>query len=240
MNKLMIMVLSMGSGRYLDLMNASLKTWDTIEVDNVKTVFYCGNEGKPSTDKVIYTSVSESLNNMGRKNVEAFRWALNCGFDFDYMMRVNSTCYVNKRTAFDFVQQFHARKSFLGAISPVDIDGKYAFYLWGPTLYLSRDVVEMYVSNSDKLRYSVSEDVDISLLLSQLGVTLDSRGNFASINQKPDGWLVITYGNPFYGGGHISRLDELKGKNIASIRVKQFQHVSVEVDLMRRLFEEQV
>ena len=77
----------------------------------------------------------------------------------------------------------------------------------------------------------------MSILLSSLGIKLNPIGNLASLNKKENGWLVIVYGNNFYGGGMISQLSELKGKKIASLRIKQHLPELVEPDLMTKLME---
>jgi len=82
---------------YPDLLRASLDTWESVPVEGVETFFYHGgtNPSHYSHPKVVGFVVQELLLNMGYKNLSAFPWALKR--DWDYMARVNASCYVRKQ-----------------------------------------------------------------------------------------------------------------------------------------------
>ncbi len=88
MSKALILVLSCQKKPYDTMVETSLNTWDSINVDGLETLFYYGEPVKDNTDKHIYFPVKEGLDTMGRKDIEAFEWVLKNN-DFDFIYKVN-------------------------------------------------------------------------------------------------------------------------------------------------------
>lgn len=237
MKKVLTLVLSCETPPYDTLMQTSIDTWDSRNVDGIETIYYCGKSKKQSTDKIIYLSTPDSFLTMGAKTVEAFEWAVN-NKQFDYLARPNASCYVRKQKLVDYAQALPEEKLYLGLItaSCYNID-----YIWGGGQYiLSRDVVELIVKNKEKWNHNYTEDVSIADLLTRLGVPMNGSGNSCSINQKPEGgYSCIVYGQgtsmDFTDFEDMNKLE-----NQFFIRVKQDLQRHLDIEIMHKLFNSNI
>jgi hypothetical protein len=190
MKKVLILVVSSEVRPYGKMIDTSLETWDSIKVEGVQTIFYCGTSTHIDTDKIKHFPITESLHNMGHKGLLAYEWALN-NLEFDYVARVNSSCYVSKNKLLDYVQTLPNDNLFEGLMvsRPESFD-----YAWGGGQFiLSRDVLQLVVDNKDKWNHSYMEDESLGLLLGQLGIKT-KQGNSCSINKEENNWMLLSYG----------------------------------------------
>jgi hypothetical protein len=229
MKKLLILVLSSDFHPYDKMIQTSLQTWDSIEVEGVETVFYCGQSSKPNNGKVIYMPVGNSLLDMGTKCLLAYEWALQSK-EFDYVARVNASCYVDKNNLVKFIDDLPETNVFAG----VETDSQNGFrYQWGGASFIiSKDVLQKIVDNKHLWRHQYMEDEASSLLVAELGIPF-YEGKSGSIDKMPDGWRCISY-----GGESISFTDfnDLKRLNHHFYRVKCDKDRSVDAFVMNELF----
>jgi hypothetical protein len=234
MKKVLILVLASDFPPYSKMIETSIETWDSVRVDGVETIFYCSekdNPGKQNTDKVLYFPVGNTLHDMGHKNLAMFEWALE-NKEFDYVARVNASCYVNKKSLLQYVQDLSNENVFVGT-ECMSVHG--FSYQWGGTQYiLSKDVIQKIVDNKDKWNHKYMEDESISLLLRELGVPF-SQGYSGAIDDMGDHWRCISYGE----GESITFTDfsDLKKLNHHFYRVKIDGRRQVDEILMRELFK---
>lgn len=234
MNKtVLILVLSSDFAPYSKMIETSMNTWDSIQVPGTETIFYCSkkdNPGKQSTDKVLYFNVGNSLFDMGHKNLATFEWALQ-NKQFDYVARVNASCYVDKKALIKYIQDLPSENLFAG----VETESQNGFrYCWGGCQYiLSRDVISQMVENKSKWQHRYMEDEAMSLLAVELNIPF-YNGKSGSIDKTEDGWRCISY-----GGESISFIDfaDLKKLNHHYYRVKQDQKRDVDEYIMEQLFK---
>jgi len=229
MKKVLILVLSADFHPYDEMIQTSLNTWDSVEVEGVETAFYCGKSKKKNTDKIIYLNVKDGMLQMGHKALEAFKWALNK--EFDYIARVNSSTYVNKKTLLQYVQNLPDNNLFAG----IEADSQNGFkYCWGGTGYIiSKDVIQKIVDNSNLWHHGYMEDESLSLIVKELGYDF-TMGYGGAIDKMETDWRIISYG----GGESISFTDfaDLKPLKHHFIRVKQDQRRLEDKFVMNELF----
>ena len=96
----------------------------------------------------------------GLRTVETLRFALK-NFDFEYLVRITSTCLVQSKPLFSFIETLPKSRVFGG----IPIPFATGTFFSGASLIFSRDVAEGVVKNSHKLLLSVYEDVALSLLI---------------------------------------------------------------------------
>lgn len=235
MKTVLVYVISCPGHPYEMLMNAQMETWDSQKVDGVSTLYYTGllSYQKPN---IVQFNSPEGYNNMGRKDLLAFKWALN-NCEWDYMARVNSSCYVKKKKLLDYVQSIPESKLFRG-LGVCGKDGQVE-WMWGGGQYImSRDVVQSIVDNESKWDHSVMEDVAMSKLVKVLGFDLDTMGRSCSINRGNNSWTLIgCEDNHGIGFDFNDFKDVHKAENQFFIRVKQDQQRHVDVEIMRQLFD---
>jgi hypothetical protein len=213
-------------------MQASRETWDSEMPDGVLTWYYSNMPslriGAPP--RTLQVEVGGALHDMGRKDLLAYRWALE-NLAWDYMARVNASCYVRKGPLLEYVQSLPASGLFRG----VKTLHAGIPYLWGGAQYImSRDVIRAFVDNGDKWDHREMEDVSMSLLAVKLGIALDGSGMACSVNERDHDWLCIAYGSPSF---EFASFDEFKAKvgNQFFIRVKQDLKRDRDVWIMREL-----
>ena len=238
MKKVLIYVLSSHERPYEAMIENSMQTWDRDPVADTKTVFYCGNPVGGDTERVISFPVQESYANIARKNIMAFRKALE--WEWDYMARVNASCYVHKRRLLEHCQTL-PEKNLLRAImcGPTIYCGVNRDWAWGGAQFiLSRDLVERIVENENLWNHLVMEDVALSEITQHLGVEIDRRAVASSINKHEDGtWGMITYGgeSPSFNFSDFSEVN--KAPDQFFFRVKHDPDRRVDGEVMRLLKE---
>lgn len=189
--KVLILVVSSEVRPYGKMIETSLNTWDSIEVEGVQTIYYCGKSFNPDTDKIKHFPILETLHNMGHKGLMAYDWALN-NLEFDYVARINSSCYVSKRKLIDYVQTLPDNNVFEGLTvkRPDSFD-----FIWGGGQFLmSRHVLQAIVNNKGNWNHKYMEDESMSLLVSEIGIPFRD-GSACSINLKENGYSLLSYGN---------------------------------------------
>ena len=215
-----------------DMMNTSMSTWDSIQIEGVDTIFYCGDPIKPNTDKVIYFPIKESYNTMGRKMLQAFEWVLK-NKKFDYIARINSSCFVDKKELIKYIQNLPESNVLSGLVVPA---GSYKPWLWGGGQFiLSKDIVQKIVDNQLKWNHKLMEDQAISDVADQIGIPF-LPGKACSIDKiSSDTWRYMPYGGnaPF----NFTNWDDLKNVKEHFYRVKYDPDRSVDTYIMNQLFK---
>lgn len=230
MKRVLILVLSSDFHPYNKMIQTSMETWDSVETEGVETIFYCGMSDKPNTEKVIYMPVGNGLFEMGKKCLLAYEWALQ-NKEFDYVARVNASCYVDKKNLIKFVENLPETNVFAG----VETDSQNGFrYLWGGCQYIiSKDVLQKIVDNKHLWMHQYMEDESMSLVVSGLGIPF-SEGKSGSIDKMPDGWRIISYGGESVAFNEFSEIIRLKHH---FYRVKCDKNRNVDAFVMHELFK---
>lgn len=226
--RILILVVSADFAPYDRMIETSLNTWDSIDVHGVETVFYCGESLKADTDKIVYLPVRDSLQSMGYKDILIFKWALQ-NKQFDYVVRVNSSCYVDKFELVEYIKTLPTENLFACA----EVVGGGRKWAWGGYQFImSRDVVEKIIENKDKWDHSVMEDMAMSGLVADIGIPYTPI-KACSINRYGEGWLLISSDNNNIA---FNDFNELSLCGQAMYRVKQDGKRSEDKTIMEELF----
>ncbi len=232
MKKILILVMSSQKPPYGKMIETSLNTWDSINVEGVESVFYCGNPMKGNTDKMIYFPLDESYQTMGEKTLRAYEWALK-NKEFDYVARVNSSCYVNKKELIKYIQTLPDKNVFAGL--EVVASKTAEKWMWGGGQYIiSRDVVELIVENRSMWNHTVMDDQAVSFLVNKLSIPY-IQGKACSMEKRKDGWTCLCYGEPSIE--FIDFQDMNKLQNQYFIRVKQDDDRNRDEYIMKQLYQ---
>jgi hypothetical protein len=234
MKKVLILAIGCQKEPWDVMMQTSLDTWDSINVDGVETIFYFGNPVKENTSKCIYFPVVETYNAMGEKMMRAFEWVLQ-NKEFDYVARVNSSCYVDKKRLIEYIQTLPDNNVFAGLTIKGGDDYKEDWLWGGGQFIISRDVVQKFVDNKEHLRHDLMEDVAISFLANKLEIPF-YQGRACSIDNAGNDWICVVY-----GGGEtfiFNNWEDVKLKsNEHFYRVKQDSDRSIDKLVMENLFK---
>jgi hypothetical protein len=161
---ILIVVLSYtdNNGVYDMFYESQKKTWDSIVVDGVKTLYNYGNYNTSHIigDKINVTT-KEDLWNCGYKTLESFELILNSGIQFDYIFRTNSSSYVDKQKLKDFLSD-KPRNGYYAGHSDWDQNIN---YVSGSGIILSNDLVRILVSKKNKFTSNLMDDANIGYIL---------------------------------------------------------------------------
>lgn len=227
MKTVLILVLSCDKPPYDKMIKTSLSTWDSVDIEGCETIYYC-DEGKKNTEKIVYLPVKYSLETMGEKTLQAFDWALK-NKKIDYIARVHSSCYVDKKRLLDYIQTLPDSDVFAGA----EVTDTPRWMWGGGHFILSKDVVEKIVSNRSKWNHSVMEDKAMSYLVDSLGIPF-TQGKSCSINKTEKGWLLLACGNGI--NIELNSWDDVKKETNHFYRVKQDGDRAMDGIIMNALF----
>lgn len=233
MKTVLIFVLSSANDHYPKLTLASLDTWESASVDGVTTYFY--SDPTPIRNpKVISFPVGKGIYQEGKQDLLAFEWALK-QLPWDYMARVNASCYVRKSKLIEYVQSLPEKRCFRGVIGKKE-DG--TEYLWGGSqLIMSRDVIDGMVAQRGHWNHSEMEDVSLSLMAKCLGVPLDGLGR-AVVISKNRNWHGVFYCDGQQGAFDFESFQELENKATYHhfFRVRQFpENPAMSIHIMREM-----
>lgn len=233
MKKVLILVLSADFPPYNRMIETSLNTWDSVEVEGCETVFYCGLSEKPNTDKIIYMPIQEALLTMGKKLLLAFEWALK-NKEFDFLARPHSCIYVDKLNLINYVQQLPEENVLAG----LEVKDTPQNWLWGGCgILMSKDIVQKIVDNKKHWDHSVMEDKGISYLANKLGLPY-TNGMGCSIDNMGENWRCMVY-----GGGESFEFTDFSDVKKAQqegqffYRVKQDGQRDIDEYIMKQLFK---
>lgn len=159
--KILILILSYNSPPFDTLMRVQQETFDSVEVEGVRTVYYHGGStvGRP----VVYTNMDEfkswyrvefpctdSYYFMTEKFKEALKFIEKEDInDFDLIFRTNSSSYVNKPALIEFAKTLPREKLYAGW----EIEGNAGYnVVSGAGIWLSRDTAKILMEEIDPKR----------------------------------------------------------------------------------------
>ena len=230
--KVLIAALSSRQPPWGQMIDTSKATWDSVDVPGVETVYYVGEPASQLDSKVVGFPVPEAYRTMGQKNLLAWEWMLDHS-DFDFMARVNASCYVHKARLLAHCEDLLPFKYLAGSI--YQGDEKRATWLWGGHQFLmSRDVVEALVANPETWNHGEMDDVALSHAATSLGVPF-VHGNHACAIDKLDGdnWRVVSTDGNNFEFTDWADVAKLTTQHFFRCKIDRQRHIDAEV--MRNL-----
>lgn len=219
MKKILNLVLGCKEGHYADIDTAAKKTWASVSLDNVKTIFMYGG-GKTifwDENDSFYVNKKESLDICPYKTLTAYETFIES--DFDYIFRCNSTGYYDLNIVSEFVEDKPLEKFYCGCHGELNRVN----FASGSGYFLSKDLVTEIVKNKELLyNYGMPgwcDDVMIGKFVTQvLGVQVDSSAKRIDLNPRDisDDLDMSFYHYRILNKGDansIYRIHELKCKN---------------------------
>lgn len=163
--KVLILVLSVNDkALYSNFFKVQKKTWDSIKVDGIETLYFFGNskEEKIQSNRILL-KINESIENCGYKTIKAFE--LTKFYNYDYIFRTNSSSYIDKEKLYEYLKD-KPRNSFYSGVIGDHLGIKFAS---GSGYIISRDLVNIVLENSTIWNHDYIDDVSLGLLLQKKG-----------------------------------------------------------------------
>lgn len=166
MPKILILVLSYNDGVYAELMKSQQQTWDSVEVDGVRTVYYYGGGKGWVNEKEFSAEASDAYYTMAHKCVEAMK-AVNLD-SFDFIWRTNSSSYICKKRLVEFAKTLPKEKCYAGW----KIDGSLGYdIVSGAGFMITPDVAKILIEKTDVF-FEREEDVLFAEVLFKNGIEI--------------------------------------------------------------------
>jgi glycosyltransferase involved in cell wall biosynthesis len=176
MTKALIAVLAADVAEYDKLAQAIKNTWGSIKYDDCSILYYYGYRNgydRPAFGTVIKVGddlicgIEENIDNINKKTRMAFEYIYNT-YDFDYIFRCCSGCYVNQGNLINFLADKPKDKFYCGIATTL---GGLKFAS-GAGYIISRDLVKLLIDNPSSFTCHVCDDVAIGKFLIQNGIEL--------------------------------------------------------------------
>lgn len=172
--KILILVLSYNSPPFDVLMRTQQASWDSVEVEGVRTVYY---HGGIIPDSVLYNPNNSFIQAGFRITDEYYRMAgkfkkaleLTKDWEYDYIFRSNSSSYISKAALVEFAKTLPTEKLYAGW-TMVDSEDHGGLAVSGAGIWLSRDTAEILRNEIDE-NFEMEEDVYCSRILRKNGIT---------------------------------------------------------------------
>jgi hypothetical protein len=173
--------------------------------------------------RVATLPIPDPITLAGLRTVETLRFALE-NFDFDFLLRITSSCLVNPRGLDNFLNTLAPHRLAAGQVRRFGMTK----FLSGAAWLLSRDLVEVIVQNEEKYRLDVWEDVGMGALIGSLGGALFQdlpRVDIASVKDVPE------LGNPIWTDAVVFRCKSDSSGTHAEAVVEVMQAVASRIRL---------
>jgi hypothetical protein len=125
-------------------------------------------------------NTSDSSLNMGMKTIHAFEW-LEDNITYDYVVRPTPSSYLNHKNLKKFITDNLTNQEYVyaGKIqSTNNKQGEKIDFVSGSTLILNRNTIKEIIKNKNLWDHSYWDDVALSLLMRELGITPQTGDRF--------------------------------------------------------------
>lgn len=179
--KILILVLSYNESPYRELMEAQQSTFDSVETEGVKTIYYHGgllgggsfgislrHRDPQAPWERLEFQCTDAYYLMANKFKKCLEYIDQQEYDYDYIFRTNSSSYVNKEKLKEFVADLPKEKLYAGW----EIEGNAGYNVCsGAGFFLSRDTAEILRESIDP-EFEREEDVYCAQLLHEKGIKI--------------------------------------------------------------------
>lgn len=184
--KILILVLSKEDGSvYSSFKKTQKETWDSIELENVKTLYYIGDS---NTNELIgnevYTDVKESLFNCGKKFLRCLEIIKDSCFDFDFIFRTNSSSYIDKKIIYEFLLNNVTSLNFDSYYAGVNGNFNNIRFASGSGFFMSKKNVNLILDNKNSFNHSLIDDVAIGEIMQKNGINVQQTNRFDIVDDN--------------------------------------------------------
>lgn len=164
---ILVLVLAARAWPYPILIRTIERTWASVDVRDISTLFYYGGDRLELTGRNLHLPVTDELP-AGRKTIACFEQVLR-SHTFDLVFRTNCSSYIDLPNLRAFADE-HARADGFYCGRPGTF-GELPFAS-GAGFFLSRDLVELVVDRRDEWDHSLPDDIALAGVLHRHGVAL--------------------------------------------------------------------
>lgn len=159
--KVLILVQSVDKPDFIRLREAQQQTWDSVELPDVKTVYYLpGNIDDVLEGNTLRIRQQLHWSFMFATFAKALRHMLK--YEWDYVFKTDNSTYVDKAKLHEILLTKPRTKYYGGMDFPWKIPGMHTMpFFWGDGYVLSRDMAEYIVQCYNKAPFKGNQEDDI-------------------------------------------------------------------------------
>lgn len=168
--KAIILCMSCNQERYVNDEDIIRETWgkDIIDgkYDNLEIYFYRGGSEKEYFDEekhIIHLTSDDDLYHTYNKSIDAFRWIKKNVQDYDYIIRTNTSTYINIDAILHFLNNTLNDVKVCGPGIAINQYSQSIPFLPGYFLIFSREIIDLFCSLSRKVIFI--DDVGFAIFL---------------------------------------------------------------------------
>lgn len=177
---ILIMVLSYNESLYKELMQAQQQSWDSVEVEGVRTVYYYGGGKGWVNEKEFSANSEDEYFLMHDKLLDCLREVID--WEWDFLWRTNSSSYTNKQRLVEFIKTLPKENCYAGW----ELQGEGWNSVSGAGIAMSKDVVKLFMEKCDK-EFEREEDIYIGQLLNDAGIKIIDDKSRVDYPQQKEG-----------------------------------------------------
>lgn len=175
--KILILVLSYNDGVYAELMKSQQQTWDSIEVEGVRTVYYYGGGKGWVNEKEFSANSKDEYYLMHDKLLDCLKEVID--WDWDFVWRTNSSSYINKQRLVEFCNGMPKEMCYAGW----ELQGQGWNSVSGAGILMSKDVVKTFMEVADR-NFLREEDIYIGQVLNEVEMPIiDDKSRYDVTSQ---------------------------------------------------------
>lgn len=159
--KILILVLSYMKPPYDSLLKVQRETWDSVEADGVKTVYYYGGGKGWVNDKEFSADSEDKYYWMSDKLLGCLKEVID--WDWQICFRTNSSSYVNKERLIEFANTLNTEKLYCGWSLETCVSGA--------GFFISKDCAKILVDELNP-KYEKEEDFAVGEILLTHGIEI--------------------------------------------------------------------
>ncbi|MBK0378203.1 glycosyltransferase family protein [Mucilaginibacter segetis] len=179
--KLIILVMCSSSNKYKKLEKAIKQTWALNAHPDVLIIFYSDNgrkvfkKNKPIFNgKDLILPCKDGYYHCLEKTIQAFDF-INKNFTYKYIFRTNLGSYISLEKIVAFLNNKSEKEFYCGIIGNYLLCNKIIPFASGSGFFLSKDLVELLVTNRNNLDYSLIDDVAFGVFMNDKKILINNN-----------------------------------------------------------------
>jgi hypothetical protein len=174
--KLIILVMSSTSkSEYVELEESIKKTWYNLQNDDVEIIFYKDNQNLTEKSNFpirngcdLILPLNDGFYTLNQKTLMAFDW-VSKNYEFEYLYRSNLGAFVDIEVMLKFLDNKPKIKFYCG-VHGVDefYFGRPVRFISGSGYFLSKDLVNLVLQNTQQWPWQVVDDVALGYILIEI------------------------------------------------------------------------
>jgi hypothetical protein len=179
--KIIILIMSSTNKIYEQLEKSIKETWYNNTNSQVEIIFY--KDG--FSDEIIFDGcdlilpISDGYENLGIRTIAAFDW-VDKNYNYDFIYRSNLGAFIDINNMICFLEDKPKKEFYCGVYGKYWIENEFNFAS-GSGYFLSRDLIELLVHNTNSFPQKIVDDVAVGCFLYKFNIKINKNAKRKNI-----------------------------------------------------------